>query len=134
MRRVVSTVLAGILLALPLASVSLLAWLCGTPFNGTTFAIMTAALMGAAFSLPRTPLQVGAPWLVVPGVLLVAFGWVYPHFLRTDSWATYLYAAPLGLIPCPTLSAVIGTALVVRGLNSRGWSFARSQPEASSMD
>jgi hypothetical protein len=35
---------------------------------------------------------------------------------------TYLYASPTGLIPCPTLSAVVGVGLVVEGLGSRGWS------------
>ena len=37
-----------------------------------------------------------------------------------------LYAAPLGLIPCPTLSALVGVALVVNGLGSRAWSLILS--------
>jgi hypothetical protein len=114
--------LAGTLLAIPLVSVSLLAWLSGNPFNGTMFAIIAAALAGVALSLPRRRIQISASWLVISGALLAAFGWAYPHFLHTDSWGTYVYAAPLGLIPCPTLSAVVGIALVVRGLGSRGWS------------
>jgi hypothetical protein len=52
---------------------------------------------------------------------LVAFGWIYPHFLETGTWTAYLYAAPLGLIPCPTLSAVAGAAIILDGLGSRGW-------------
>jgi hypothetical protein len=114
--------LAGTLLAVPLASVSLVAWLSGNPFNGTTFAATALALAGIALRLPRDRIGIGARGLVVSGVGLTAFGWVYPHFLHTDSWATYLYAAPLGLIPCPTLSAVVGIALVFRGLDSRAWS------------
>jgi hypothetical protein len=113
---------AGTLLAIPLASVSLLAWLSGNPFNGTTFAVTALALTGVGLRLPRDPIQIGAPWLVTSGACLAAFGWVYPHFLPTAAWVTHLYAAPLGLIPCPTLSAVVGIALVFRGLGSRSWS------------
>jgi hypothetical protein len=102
--------------------VSALAWLSGNPCNGTTFALFATALAGVAFSLPRGPIRISPPWLAIPGVCLVAFGWAYPHFLQSGSWATYLYASPLGLIPCPTLSAVAGVALVIGGLGSRGWS------------
>jgi hypothetical protein len=59
---------------------------------------------------------------VVSGSLLFVFGWVYPHFLETRSILTYLYAAPTGLIPCPTLSTVIGLSLILGGLGSRAWS------------
>jgi hypothetical protein len=56
------------------------------------------------------------------GALLFAFGWVYPHFLNTSSFLPYLYSAPTGLIPCPTLSIVIGLALILGGLGARTWS------------
>jgi hypothetical protein len=49
---------------------------------------------------------------------------VYPHFLHTRTWAEYIYAAPLGLIPCPTLSAVIGATLILGLLQSKAWSLA----------
>ena len=114
--------LAGMLLAIPLLSVSLMAWSSGNPFNGTVFAIITVALGGLAFRLPYGPVRISAPGLLIPGVLLSAFGWAYPHFLQTDSWSTYLYAAPLGLIPCPTLSAATGIALLIGGLGSRSYS------------
>jgi hypothetical protein len=114
--------LAGALLAVPLVSVSFMAWFSGNPFNGTVFAIIAIALGGVALGLQHRSVQISGPGLFIPGVLLSAFGWAYPHFLHADSWATYLYAAPLGLIPCPTLSAVIGVALTVRGLGSRGYS------------
>jgi hypothetical protein len=114
--------LAGALFAIPLASVSALAWFAGNPFNGAAFAVLSAGLAGQAVRLPRGQVGVGVPWLVVAGALLTAFGWVYPHFLETQSQITYLYAAPLGLIPCPTLSALIGVALMIDGLRSRGWS------------
>ncbi len=44
------------------------------------------------------------------------------HFLNTTSFLPYLYAAPVGLVPCPTLSITIGAALILGGLESRGWS------------
>jgi hypothetical protein len=111
----------GTLLAFPLASVSVLAWLVGNSFNGVCFAVMAVALVARALGLPRSSVMFGAPWLVVSGSVLVAFGWVYPHFLDVDSWTTYLYAAPLGLIPCPTLAVVVGVASILQGLGSRTW-------------
>ena len=112
---------AGILLAAPLASVSVLGWLAGDPFNGAVFAAITVALVAVALGLPSAPVSVGPPWAVMAGGFLTAFGWAYPHFLEGASWVTYLYAAPLGLIPCPTLSGVVGVALVADGLGSRAW-------------
>ena len=60
---------------------------------------------------------------MIAGAALLIFGWVYPHFLETSSPLTYLYAAPTGLIPCPTLSITIGFALILGGLDSRLWSW-----------
>jgi hypothetical protein len=114
--------LAGLLLATPLASVSVLAWWAGNPFNGAVFAVITLALSGVALQLPDTPLGLGVPWAVTAGGFLTAFAWFYPHFLAGGSWAAYAYAAPLGLIPCPSLSAVVGVGLAVNGLGSRAWS------------
>jgi hypothetical protein len=57
-----------------------------------------------------------------PGAALVAFGWTYPHFLPGHHWTVYTYAAPFGLLPCPTLAAVIGLTLVVGMLRSKAWS------------
>jgi hypothetical protein len=57
----------------------------------------------------------------VPGAILFGFGWVYPHFLQTPSIAPYLYASPLGLIPCPTLAAVTGIGLMTAGFGSLPW-------------
>jgi hypothetical protein len=60
--------------------------------------------------------------LLLLGGVFFAFGWLYPHFLDTASFLPYLYAAPAGLIPCPTLSILLGLTLVARGLDSRAWS------------
>jgi hypothetical protein len=114
--------LAGILLGLPLLSVSALAWVSGNPFNGTFFALSGAALIVISSRLPRESVSIGPLWAVIPGAFMFIFGWVYPHFLDTSSFLAYLYSAPTGLIPCPTLSIVIGLALVLGGCGSRAWS------------
>ena len=114
--------LAGALLAAPFLSVSVLAWISGNPFNGAVFVVFALLLLSRASRLSSGPVHFAPPLAFVPGALLVAFGWVYPHFLVTDRWTTYTYAAPLGLIPCPTLAAVIGLTLVLSFLRSRPWS------------
>jgi hypothetical protein len=114
--------IAGILLAIPLFSVSVLAWTTANPFNGTLFAVLGLALVGISFALPRDPIEIGATWLVVAGAVMFVFGWVYPHFLEGASPLTYLYAAPTGLVPCPTLSITVGLALILGGLDSRLYS------------
>jgi len=52
---------------------------------------------------------------------MIIFGWVYPHFLEKSSLINYLYSAPTGLIPCPTLSIVIGFALLFNRFESKAW-------------
>ena len=116
--------LMGYLLVTPLLSVSLLAWLSGNPFNGTAFALLAAALLRAAKRFSKAPVQLDSPASAVPGVALVMVGWVYPHFLTPESWTTYLYASPFGLLPCPTLTVVIGIILLVRDCRSSLWSTA----------
>lgn len=111
--------IAGVLLSLPLLSVSAIAWSAGNPFNGSIFALTGIALLVIAARLQRNVLQFAAPPYLIPGILLFLFGWVYPHFLEAPSWLVYLYATPIGTIPCPTLSIVIGTVLILDGLASR---------------
>jgi hypothetical protein len=113
--------LLGLLLVSPILSVSAMAWASGNPFNGATFAALALLLVTVASRLSPKPVQLSPPFFLVPGTLLVAFAWVYPHFLETDRWRAYAYAAPLGLIPCPTLSLVVGVTLMFCGLQSRAW-------------
>lgn len=115
--------LAGALLIPPLASVSVLAWMQGNPFNGTLFGVLSAALTALLRSMSLRPVLPASPFFLVLGSLLFGFGWAYPHFLGGDPGFAYLYAAPLGLIPCPTLSIVVGIATIFRGLDCRTWSF-----------
>ena len=112
---------AALLLALPLLSVSVMAWMAANPFNGLVFGLLGLALLILGWRLPATPVRIAAPWAVTAGVLMFVFGWVYPHFLDAFPAYAYLYAAPVGLAPCPTLSILIGLALVVRGFDSRLW-------------
>jgi hypothetical protein len=112
---------AGVLLALPLLSVSALSWIYANPFNGGVFALAGVALLLIALKLGGGAVRVGPRWSTVAGALMFTFGWVYPHFLGGATPAAWLYAAPTGLIPCPTLSIVIGATLVLEGLGSRSW-------------
>ncbi len=114
-----SRLVAGVLLGLPLLSVSAVAWLSSNPFNGAVFAVIGALFLLAAARLRPGSVQIAPAFPLISGALLFVFGWFYPHFLDTPSYFAYLYAAPTGLIPCPTLSIVIGSVLVLDGLGSR---------------
>jgi len=114
--------LVGVLLVLPVSSVGVLAWVSGNPFNGVVFAVLAAAFLSVAMSLPKTSVARASPIWVTGGATLVGFGWAYPHFVTTDTWTAYAYASPFGLLPCPTLSVVIGLTMVFRGLQSAAWS------------
>ena len=116
-----STRIIGCLLVAPLSSVGLVAWLSGNPFNAAGFGILVGLLVATAVRLPQTAVRVGSSWWVSFGAGLVAFGWAYPHFLGTDAWMTYAYASPFGILPCPTLSVVIGVTLLFASLGSTTW-------------
>jgi hypothetical protein len=117
-----SSRVVGIAVAVSTASVSALAWNSGNPFNGALFGVLTMALAGLAIRLPSKNIELGSRAMMMAGMSVVAFGWVYPHFLETRSSVSYLYEAPLGLIPCPTLSAAIGLTLVAGLSGARTWS------------
>ncbi|MBE7452106.1 MAG: hypothetical protein HS111_25455 [Kofleriaceae bacterium] len=112
--------LAGVLIAPLLVSVSAFAFAFGNPFNGAVFAGGAAALVALALVADERPVRHGPRWSWWGGLAMLAFGWVYPHFLSAHP-ITYLYAAPVGLVPCPTLSIAIGLALLSGGLGSRAW-------------
>lgn len=113
----------GGLLCLPLVSVSGFAWAYGNPVNGSSFAVLTLLLAWMARRTPAVAVRRSPHWTSVLGGLLVAFAWSYPHFLVGGSTLAYAIGAPLGLIPCPTLSLMIGVTLIGYGPTTKGWSF-----------
>jgi hypothetical protein len=109
------------MLIAPLISVSAVAWAWGNPFNGAVFAVLAALLVGIASRISTHPVQMARPLLFVPAAMLMVFGWTYPHFLERNPWTAYLYAAPMGLLPCPTLATVIGATVMLDFLDSTRW-------------
>ena len=114
--------LLGFTLALPIISVGVLAWISRNPFNALSFTVLAVLLLRAASCLPLTTEMPASSGWALAGAGLLTFGWTYPHFLITDTWTAYFYASPLGLLPCPTLSVVIGMTLIFGGLYSMAWS------------
>jgi hypothetical protein len=114
---------ARIALVTPLASVAALAFAFGNPFNGIVFAAATIALAAVGATGDSGTVSAGTSVTSVAGIFMIVFGWVYPHFLDGPATA-YFYAAPVGLVPCPTLSIAIGFALIGNGLGRRAWSGA----------
>jgi hypothetical protein len=115
---------AGYLLAAPLLSVAGLAWMSANPFNGTIFSALAVLLLPAARRFVNQPVHLSSLPFLLPGALLLAFGWSYPHFVKVDHWTEYAYAAPLGIVPCPTLSILIGFTLVFGLFRSQVWATA----------
>jgi hypothetical protein len=72
--------LVGALLIPPLASVSVLAWIHGNPFNGTAFAALSIILIALLWKSRTSAVErAHRAWLLL-GFSLVAFGWTYPHY------------------------------------------------------
>jgi hypothetical protein len=109
------------LLVPPFASVSAVAWAAGNPVNGGFFAALSLTLAALTVRLPDERIRVAPSPAFVAGLVLLSFGWFYPHFLGTSDWAQYAVAAPLGLLPCPTLSAAIGVVLMFGIYRTRSW-------------
>lgn len=111
---------AAIFLSLPLLSVASLAYMTGNPFNGAFFGLMTVMVFAFGMRLSSTPVSFSDRIGMIAGIIMLAYGLVYPHFLRADNLLTYVFASPAGLIPCPTIAVVIGFLFLLRGLESRG--------------
>ena len=95
------------------ASVAWLAGLTGNWFTAYVFLALTIVSgLHAAGVRERLQLTPSARW-AAPGVWLVLFGLAYPHFVQVPHWVAYLYAAPVGIVPCPTLLVAIGLKIVL---------------------
>jgi hypothetical protein len=112
----------AVLLPLLPLSVSILAFIGGNPFNGTVFALLIVALAVIASRLPSGRLPNSPGWGVLAGAVMILFGYFYPHFVTGTSWMRYLVRAPVGLIPCPSLSVAVGLTLIAAGFGSRAYS------------
>lgn len=108
------------LLAAPLLSASLLAGVHGNAFNAATLALTAAGVLLLA---PRKEDRASGPplrWGLPVAIGLAALAWAYPHFLDDQSAAVYLIAAPLGVIPCPSLALAVAGWLSAYPRVSRG--------------
>ncbi|MBP1674316.1 MAG: hypothetical protein H6Q24_454 [Bacteroidetes bacterium] len=114
-----SNKILGVLICLPLLSVAVFAWLSGNPFNGILFTIMAILIIIFGFKASNQPITISQVPFMVVGIFMIVFGLVYPHFISADSFLKYLYASPVGLIPCPTLSIIIGFLLLYNGFGSQ---------------
>ncbi len=107
------------LVALLPASAAVAALAHRSPFNGVVLAATSLALVALAARDRRGPVRRVPRWRALGGAAMIAFGWAYPHFVDGGP-LVYLYAAPVGLVPCPTLAVTIGLALVT-GAGDRAW-------------
>jgi hypothetical protein len=107
-------------LSMMVLSVAVAAFWMGNAFNAAVFLSLAMALLAIVLTLSRAPIRSGEPWEIGAGVAMCVFGWVYPHFVAGPWWRA-LYASPLGLLPCPTLSMVIGVSLIAGGFQCRWW-------------
>jgi hypothetical protein len=107
----------AVLIALLPASVAAIAFIYGNPFNGVVLTATACALVVLGISEPMGP--AASRWWQWSGAAILAYGWVYPHFV-VEPPLVYLVAAPVGLVPCPSLAVAIGLALL-SGAGNRAW-------------
>src|SRR5688572_31253210 len=68
-------------LVLPLLSVAAVSIALGSFFWGIAFLLLSVGLTVFARSAPIDRATVGPEWSMVAGLVMIAFAWVYPHFL-----------------------------------------------------
>ena len=118
-RRVDGRAIAAVLALMPFSVAAMAAW-SGNPFNATMFAAAGLAMMTLAATSVSAHLRLAGARDVAAGAIMCTFGWAYPHFLDGPAWQ-YLYAAPLGLLPCPTLALLMGVSLLADSFGSKAW-------------
>lgn len=106
-----------------LTSVAAFAFVSGNPFNGVVFAVGASLVGASGVNDGKVRVVRASPAVMAIGRASIAFGSVYPHFLDVPA-AGYVIAAPLGLVPCPSLALAIGFAILGNGLGARAWTFA----------
>ena len=118
-RRVDGRAIAAVLALMPFSVATMAAW-SGNPFNITMFVALGLVMLALAGTDVSAHLRLAAARDVSAGAIMCAFGWAYPHFLDGPAWQ-YLYAAPLGLLPCPTLAFLMGVSLLTDSFGSKTW-------------
>jgi len=121
--RCVSTRVIAVALVTPLLSVSVLAGLTGNGFNSAISAVLAGYLAIVALGSPPPATQRMSVRKIVTAAALFVFGLIYPHFVQTPSFLTYIYEAPTGLIPCPTLSILVGLTIASGCVAWRAWTW-----------
>jgi hypothetical protein len=116
-----SRALSAAWLVPPVVSVSAVAWSAANPFNAAVFAFLAALLTWAAVKMRDVPVSLARGLALLPGLVMFIFGITYPHFLRAATWTDFVAAAPVGLLPCPTLSVLIGATLLLNLFEDRRW-------------
>jgi hypothetical protein len=109
---------AVLILAAPLTSVAALALVSGNPFTSLLVGALLVAWVTVGLRRTGAVAPAGTGELMV-GTATVLFGLVYPHFLDAASVITYVYASPVGIVPCPTLSVLVGYSLILNSMGSR---------------
>jgi hypothetical protein len=107
-----------LLLVGPVASVFMVALSVGAWFNAVSFAVLAIILAISVADLDQAWRVRRSSWTYVLGIALVAFGSGYPHFVE-GPWYRVLYAAPAGVVPCPTLAVVAGFTVLTGAHGSR---------------
>lgn len=111
--------LATTLLAMPALSVSAVSLAYGSWFNGISFAMLALTLIGLSGRQSAEPSTIAARgWPIYAGIAMLVFGLNYTHFFDWDA-GNFVYASPVGVIPCPTLALLAGIVLLTRGFQSR---------------
>jgi hypothetical protein len=114
--------LTGVFLAMPLLSVSVSAFVSGNPFNGAACLGLSVILLLVALRFEGDSIELDVGWSSTVGWAMIAFASLYPHFLDDRPAVIYLVGAPMGVVPCPTLSLVVGASILFLGIEGRAWS------------
>jgi len=107
------------LVALLPASAAAVAAVQGNPFNAVVLGAVAVALAVLAQWSGAEPVAPAPLVALIPAVGLIAAGLFYPDFVEGGRWRV-LVAAPVGVLPCPTLYAAVGLALA-GNLGRRAW-------------
>jgi hypothetical protein len=111
-----------LLLSSLLMSVSVFAGMADNIFNTAIFAFLVIVSIYATLRSGNRTILGDRSWPDITGLVLIILGLIYPEFLQTGSFLEFAYAAPTGLIPCPTLCVLTGFALLYKGFGSVTWS------------